>query len=255
MVGGVLPLFAEEEDSDLPPIAHYDCRKTGEPIAIDGRLEEQAWERAGRVPIRYRNSGGEQIDPPAGFARMCWDSQRLYLAIEVPDTDVRAQGKGHDAAGIATPNDVVEVFVDIADDPHHMIELHVNPLNARNDVFVIRPPEDTSLRRRTRWGMLFLRGFDLDDWHTATRVRGTVNDDSDRDEGWTVEIALPYSSLLMPFEKLGRRQSHPRIGETWRLQLVVQNCNLPRRYYVWSATDNPWHHKAWDRWGRVRFTE
>jgi hypothetical protein len=257
LIAGVLfPLQSgEREEAEEPPIARYECRRADGPIAIDGRLGEKAWERAERVPIRWTNSRKETIDPPAAFARMSWDDEKLYIAIEVPDTDVQAEGRGHDGASIATPNDVVEVFLDVAGDPHHFFELHVNPLNARNDVFVIRPPEDSLLRRRTRWGMLFMRGFDLDDWHTAARVTGTVRDDSDRDEGWVVEMAIPYSSLLMPFEERSARQSHPRTGETWRLQLVVQNCNLPRRYYVWSPTNNPWHHKAWDRWGRVTFTQ
>ena len=247
----------EKEEPKRPPVARYECRPRTGAIEIDGRLDEEAWSDAPRIAVRYPSNGHAPVDPPAAFARMTWDEASLYIGVDVDDANILAEGKGRDEAGIAPPNDVVEVFIDIADDPHHFFELHVTPNDARNDVFVIRPEEGSSLEKRTRWGMLFLKGFDLKEWPVAVRVAGTINDDSDRDEGWTVEMELPFRSLLMPFEgtglRKGNRQKCPDIGQTWRIQLVVQNCDLAHRYYVWSPSDNPWHHKAWARWGRVEF--
>ena len=47
-------------------------------------------------------------------------------------------------------------------------------------------------------------------------LQGTLNDDSDVDRGWTVEIALPWAGIAaLP----GRKAVPPRAGDRWRLFL------------------------------------
>jgi len=51
---------------------------------------------------------------------------------------------------------------------------------------------------------------------SAVHVDGTVNDNSDRDRGWTVEIAIPWRGL----EHLARpdgRALPPKDGDVWRM--------------------------------------
>jgi hypothetical protein len=47
-------------------------------------------------------------------------------------------------------------------------------------------------------------------------VDGTVNDNRDRDRGWTVEIAVPWSGLAHLARPDGRALP-PRDGDVWRM--------------------------------------
>jgi hypothetical protein len=101
----------------------------------------------------------------------------------------------------------------------------------------------------------------------GVQVQGTLNDPSDTDEGWTVEIALPWS-VLKEAAPEGRR---PRPGEQWRLNFsrvqwptTVVNGRYqkdidtttahPEDNWVWSPQGVIDMHRP-ERWGVVQFTE
>jgi hypothetical protein len=46
--------------------------------------------------------------------------------------------------------------------------------------------------RGRRWGFL---DFDMPGLQTAVQVQGSINDNSQVDKGWTVELAIPWQSL------------------------------------------------------------
>ena len=48
----------------------------------------------------------------------------------------------------------------------------------------------------------------------AVNVDGTINDASDTDKGWTVEIAIPWQSLV---PLAGTKALPPRGGDVWRI--------------------------------------
>jgi hypothetical protein len=47
-------------------------------------------------------------------------------------------------------------------------------------------------------------------------IDGTINDDSDVDKGWTVELALPWSGLEVLVSREGRSLP-PADGDVWRM--------------------------------------
>ena len=241
-------------EAERLPVATYQCKHAVDEIKVDGLLDEQSWKQAEVVPIRCERTNSKQCDPPAGFGRMCWDDKNFYIAIEVPDTDIRSEGTERDKGNIAGLNDLIEVFLDINGDDQNLYELHVTALNTFNDLWIIRPPEGTPLAQRTRWGIIFMVGFNLEAYQTAVKVYGTLNNPADKDEKWVVEMALPYSSLMMPLgPDKETPKPHPDPGEVWRVQLVVQNPTLGERYYVWSPAYSAWHHHGIKRYGRVTF--
>lgn len=242
------------------PIPHYQCKKAVGTITVDGVLDEKSWQEAEIVTIQCERTTSGKIDPPAGYARMCWDDKNFYIAFEVPDTNITAAGRKRDGANIVEPNDVIEVFLDVNGDDYHFFEFHVNPFNTLNDSFLIRPAPGSPLQERLRFGIMFMNQFDLKEYKTAVKVHGNTNHPEIKDEKWIVEMALPFSSLMMPYPKeppppgepvLPR--AHPEAGEVWRVQLVVQNCDLPNRYYIWSPTYTDWFAHGIQRFGRVEF--
>ena len=51
---------------------------------------------------------------------------------------------------------------------------------------------------------------------TAVFIDGTVNDDKDRDRGWTVELAFPWKGLQW-LAKADNRSLPPKGRDTWRM--------------------------------------
>jgi len=239
---------AEREPGQLPPTHALVTRAEGK-ITIDGKLDEQAWKKAQPLPVDMVHTKLIRTDP-AGVFRMTWDDENFYIGFRVPDDDIQALGAEHDKCDIVPPRDVIEVFIDINGDSHHFFELHLNALNGFNDIFIIRPPEDSPLRARTRYGLMFIKGWDMAEYETAVSVDGTLNDDKP-DRAWYGEMRLPFKSLLMPVGK-----KHPAPGDTWRVQLVVQDGDVKdRRYMAWSPTTEPWFHHGIETWGRVEFAK
>ena len=74
---------------------------------------------------------------------------------------------------------------------------------------------------------------------------GTVNDNSDRDRGWTVEIAIPWAGLAHLARPDGRSLP-PRDGDVWRMDFSRFN-----QYKEAAPAKDPggwaWSpHGAWD---------
>jgi hypothetical protein len=83
----------------------------------------------------------------------------------------------------------------------------------------------------------------------ATTVEGTLNDDSDTDQSWTLEVAIPFSA----FSDIAKH-TPPNPGDEWRLNLNRLGGKIDSNRSQWNAgdPDNPGFH-APDYFGRVIF--
>jgi len=215
-------------------LKHYTACRTIGPIVVDGRLDEPSWQHAVRSP-RFEDL--EEPGRPALFetrAAVLWDDDYLYVGFWVEDPDVRATYTERDSM-ICEENDV-EVFI-AGEDSYYEFEL--NPLGTIMERFYVwqnayveagfgaHPEFDlqgTDLvdtlggiktghahPRGRRWAF---RQWDLPGLKWAVHVDGTINDPSDRDRGWTAEIAFPWQSL----KHLADGRSLPaREGDIWRM--------------------------------------
>ena len=78
---------------------------------------------------------------------------------------------------------------------------------------------------------------------SAVNVQGTVNDDSDIDVGWTVELAFPWSGMKSLFGK----EIKPVVGDILRINFSRFNAPIaenldPNKHHGWSLTP----HKIYD---------
>jgi hypothetical protein len=216
-------------------LAHYTCYRTAHRPAIDGRLDRPAWREAPR--------SGRFVDLVSGApgfleTRMAslWDDDGLYVAFWVSEPNVRARLTERDSL-VWTENDV-EVFIG-GEDCYY--EFEINALGTVYEVFYMwqdalkkgrrldLPEFDLRTRdvdvlggfqdgmrcgrhpRGKRWAF---RDWDLPGLRAAVQVQGTLNDPTDIDEGWTAEIAFPWSGLR---SLAGRRPVPPQVGDVWRM--------------------------------------
>lgn len=175
LVGGIL-CGAVADD------ASYVCKRTTGKIKIDGKVNEEAWKSA--VVITkfnpYKTSNPEPL--PGMKARMLWDDKTLYVAIECDDTDVWSFPKKKDDTTFYL-GDVAELFVRPNPDSKFHYEL-VCPPNGK--IF------DACFPSRGAGAE-----FRCHEWDSGMKVKAVVNgtdgDWKDTDEGYTVEMAIPFS--------------------------------------------------------------
>ncbi|MCX6954342.1 MAG: PQQ-dependent sugar dehydrogenase [Verrucomicrobia bacterium] len=176
-----------------------ECHWAPRPPVIDGKIDEAVWRRA-EVMENFQMSWqpeGQRKPATATRARLLWDNEYLYFAAEMEDTDVSAKITEHD--GKLWSEDVFELFFKPATDRPGYYEFQVNPRNTQLDMF---------LPARGAGGYdKYVRAGDFH-WTTAVQVRGTLNDQGDKDRGWTVEGRIPWKD----FQPTGGR---PAVGAVW----------------------------------------
>lgn len=233
------------------------CYRTASPLVIDGRLDEPAW-RATAWSEPFVDIDGVQQPRLATRVKMLWDDRFFYVAAELEEPDVWATLTERDAV-IFQDNDF-EVFIDPQGDTHAYYELEVNALGTVWDLMLIRPYRD---------GGPAIHAWDIAGIQAAVQVRGTLNRPGDRDEGWTVEIAMPWSILREAAP--GRRP--PRDREQWRVNFSrvqwaldvrdgayvkrrdpATGKPLPEDNWVWSPQGAINMHMP-ERWGFVQFSD
>jgi hypothetical protein len=181
----------------------YVCLRAETPPRIDGVLDDPAWSRAAWTEPFVDIEG--DLKPRPRFAtrvRMLWDDDSFYVGAELKEPQVWATLTERDSI-IFRDNDF-EVFIDPDGDTHNYYELELNALNTVWDLFLVKPYRD---------GGPALHAWDIRGLKSAVAVQGTLNDPSDRDRGWTVEIAFPHEVLK---ETLPDRR-RPAAGDVWRI--------------------------------------
>jgi hypothetical protein len=240
-----------------PELRRYVCYRAQAAPEIDGRLDEPNW-RAASWSEDFIDIVGDARPAPRWRTRvkMLWDDDYLYVGAEMEEPDLWATLTERDAV-IYRDNDF-EVFIDPDGDTHNYYELEINAFGTVWDLFLNKPYRDGG-KADTSW--------DIDGLEAAVFLQGTLNDPSDRDDGWTVELAIPWRALAEHAPE-GRA---PRAGEEWRMnfsrvqwQLEVAGGRyqkvtdpgtgkpLPEDNWVWSPQGAVNMHMP-EMWGVVRF--
>ena len=242
----------------LTPVQQYVCQRAGQPIQIDGKLDEAAWQKAAGITHFVDISGkGHPAPRYHTTAKMLWDDHYLYVAAQMEEPHVWATLTKRDTI-VYRDNDF-EVFIDPDGDGHHYFEIEVNALATVFDLSLSHPYRAPQ------------RPFVQFQWNcpgllVATSVDGTLNDASDTDRGWTVEMAIPREALASEFEQVLEAGKMLRIGFSrveWQHMLdssghYVKKTGkngktLPEDNWTWGATGLVAMHMP-ERWGCVQLS-
>jgi len=209
-----------------PPPSRALCPRTNEPPTIDGRLDEPIWRAL--PPVGEFTCFGTKRGAPSRRtqAKWCWDEHNLYIAFTCDDPDVWSTLSRRD--GHLWEGEVVEAYIDPDGDGRNYKEFEVNPLNAVIDLNIEREENGrvADPDKFARWNAA--------GWSTAVRVNGTLNDRTDRDKGWAVEMAIPLKNFATA------KRLPPRVGDIWRVQLLRierPKASAKPEFSAWSSTD------------------
>jgi hypothetical protein len=182
----------------------YECRRVGNPIPIDGSLRDPGW---GDLPWSedFVDITGDEARRPYFRTRvkMGWDERYFYVGAELEEPHVWATIRERNAV-MFEDNDF-EVFIDPDGDGLHYYELEINALGTLWELSLPKPYRDGGIPNS---------GCNIDGLKSAIGVRGTLNDASDTDDGWSVEIAFPWKGLALYNPG---RATPPRAGDLWRV--------------------------------------
>jgi hypothetical protein len=210
----------------------YIIRRATGPIVIDGRLDKADWaacETAGDFVFPWPSPG----DKEQTRARLLWDDKNLYLSF---DCDAkRVYSEVTERKGKVWEDSCTELF--IAPDPERWKEYYgfeINCVGALLDYC------------QCAW---WTRGHEWNAWNAegmqiATSVPGPKKTESPSDDGWQVEIAIPFKNF-----KQQAKRCPPLPGDCWRAGLQRCGGRTNRQYSVWANIPTPdkksFHQPEW----------
>lgn len=171
------------------------CRKATGPMLIDGKLDEPCWANAVEV-TGFRIAETQGLARTQARVKLLYDDTALYLGGVIEDQDLYADLVGRDQ--MCWENDVLEIFLWPDEKSPSYYEFQMTPNNATLDLhFAARGA------RRYQTALPFNSRM-----RARATVQGTLNIESDKDVGWTGEMAIPFSELKGVIK--------PAAGSVWR---------------------------------------
>ncbi|MES2649358.1 MAG: carbohydrate-binding family 9-like protein [Bacteroidota bacterium] len=219
----------------------YTAKKITSSIEINGDLAKETWREA-----LWSKRFTDMVTGEPGMyntqVALLWNDLHLYIAFKAEEPFLEAKLTERDSI-IFQENDL-EVFIEGKDCYY---ELEVNAANTIYEVFFIwkdaylndsrfnnpqfdvHHPQaytfggDYDRTAASFWTGTHPRGirwaftnFDMPGLLTGVNLDGTLNNHSDIDKGWTLEIQIPWSSLALLDNQ---RSIPPKNGDVWKMFL------------------------------------
>jgi hypothetical protein len=242
---GLLLLFGAYLDaqtvlsSSLHSEKMYKARMAKRPIKVDGKLNEHDWKQAVLISDFEDIEGASKPKPAfSTTVKMMWDSQYLYIGAVLEEPHLWGTLKKHD--DIIYRDHDFEVFIDPMGDGEQYFEIEINVLGTIMDLFMNKPYKK---------GGTFDMGWNTNGMLSKIIANGTINDNSDIDSGWTVEMAIPFKAISRNNRTASPSSTNPwRInfsrvqwtlepdGKSYRKKLNQNNKPISEHNWVWNPT-------------------
>lgn len=250
----LLGFFAYAQQAPVLVPKTYTAYKTAQKINVDGLDNEQVWQEVAWTEPFIDIEGVKQPKYKTQV-KMLWDNKYFYILAKMEEPHVWANLTKRDT--IIFYNNDFEVFIEPDGDAHNYYELEINALNTVWDLFISEPYRNSNV---------VLNDWTITGLKSAVKVNGTINNPTDKDKGWTLEIAIPwkvyktgYFHKNLPSDKFWR-VNFSRVN--WDFQLNNgkyerkrdANGKLKHEYnWVWSPMGVINMHEP-EKWGYVYFS-
>ena len=245
--------YSQSKNTVIPKT--YVATKTTNPIVIDGDDSDASWNKADWTDLFTDIEGVEK--PKYGTkVKMLWDDTNFYILAKLDEPDVWANLKQRDT--IIFYNNDFEVFIDPDGDTFNYYELEINALNTAWDLFLSKPYRENDNVVLNDWNIPGLK--------SAVKIKGTLNKPNDRDEGWVLEMAIPWASYKtsydeknVPADKFWRvnfsrvNWQHTVTDKGYERKKGTDGKFLPEYNWVWSPMGVINMHEP-EKWGYVYFS-
>jgi len=173
-------------------------------INIDGILDESAWSRAASTENFLEIQPGDNVEPSVPTeVKVTYDKDNLYVAFKAysDPKDIRATLQKRDQA---FRDDFVAILIDTYGDANSAVMIGSNPLGVQLDALNTGGNDDDP-------------SYDV-----IYKSKGKITD-----EGYQVEMAIPFSSLSFPKKKI----------QDWKVTFFRNLPRGDRHMIVWGGMD------------------
>jgi hypothetical protein len=239
----------------------YDCAFSQTTPVVDGDLSDACWQDAAWSEDFADIRGGDQPAPRFRTRmKMLWTTDALVVAAEL--TEPHIWGTLRDKNAIIFHDNDFEIFLDPDDDGLNYYEFEINALGTIWEL---------TLDKAYSRGGTATHGTNLPGLRSAVKINGTLNDPSDSDTAWSVEISIPWKDLA---SYRGANAAAPSAGDTWRINFSrvewqhrivdgnyqripphsakIKDGDHPEDNWVWSPQATINMHLP-EKWGRLKF--
>ncbi len=207
-----------QNSENVEPKAHI-AYKTPTAITIDGDESDPSWNNVSWTDLFIDIEGVKQPKYKTQV-KMLWDDTYYYILAKMEEPHVWGNLTKRDT--IIFHNNDFEVFIEPNNDTHDYYEVELNALNTAWDLFITKP---------YRGGNTVLNDWNITGLKSAVKVNGTINNPTDIDKGWVLEIAIPWSVY-----KAGYYHKNVPTDQFWRV-------NFSRVNWDYQITDGKYERK------------
>lgn len=218
------PILAQPADTSFNHLLTnpkvYAAPKTREKIEIDGHLNEAVWKQAEWSDYFQDIEGSAKPLPLFNTKfKICYDNHFLYIAAFLEEPHINGSLNKRDQV-IYYDNDF-EVFIDPHGSTHNYFEIEINALNTIFDLYLPKPYRNGG-HADIKW--------DAEGLLTAVNILGTLNDPSDIDSAWIIEMAIPFAAL---------NTTTPENGSSWNINFSRVQWQYDLTHDGYTKTINP----------------
>lgn len=198
-------------------MAHH----TPTPVKIDGKLDEPIWQTATAYPLHLAPKANLPEFPlqETAFIRLAWDDQYLYVAGEFQDADIVDNSKD-DQQFLYSMADTMELFLKPSTRKWYW-EFYATPRSRKATLFY---------PSRGRFGLNPWPYQPNSGLKVAATWQGSLNNWSNRDQGFIIEMAIPRKELARDGQDLAQdngvewsilisRYNYSAFSETFQAEL------------------------------------
>ncbi|MBN2329169.1 MAG: carbohydrate-binding family 9-like protein [Candidatus Omnitrophica bacterium] len=206
-------------------------------LKLDGKLDEPFWKKAAVLSPFYLNDASAPASESTEV-RIAYDDAALYLGWICRDVDIQATFLKRDSK--LWEEEVAEFFITPKDLTRYY-ELQWNPLGTIFDAIINNTLDENGLSK----GIQGEWDFTAEGMEASVWVDGTVQDSSDQDRVWQVEVRIPFSAV---------GGSAPEAGDVWRANFYryCRTTGQDVEYCSWSPTRLVSFHEP-SRFGYLEF--
>jgi len=231
----LLLLSCGPKTPDTADLKFYEIAYSDTAIRVDGELNEAVWKTVPAVDdfqFPWWTAGKKEKTK----AKLLWDDHYLYVSFVCEDAHIWAEHTERDSP--VYKDDCVEVF--LSPNPDQLEDYFNIEMNAQGVSLDFQHPEGPG--SKIPWDPKL---------GIATTIDGTLNDDSDTDNLWTLEAAIPFSA----FSHVAKN-TPPQPGDEWRLNLHRLGGQTNPQHSQWNpAVSKKVLFHAPQFFGRVTFVK
>ncbi len=207
-IGVVLSFFvspALAQDQFVPnQKPRLEVKRAAGTIIIDGDFTDPGWTNAAVATNFAEHSPGDNVRPPvATEVLVTYDAESFFIGFRCFDNPQTVRASMRDRDEIFS-DDYIGIILDTYGDAAWAYEIFVNPFGLQGDLKMLAGGDEDLT-------------FDL-----VFHSRGKITDD-----GWQVEVAVPFSSLRFPVKPI----------QEWRATFWRNRSRSSRERSTWAAID------------------